>query len=182
MKDQRPAEKFIRTEIWLHNIMAVLFIALLVTGVGMLCCNFDGNREDFRCICKQTHQLLSLLLLTLPPLLAAGFAGHLRRDLMLMYKRKKTSGDYHARGKTRFNRGQKLWANVVLIGSLTLGISGAIMWSVHSPILALVIHIIVTMFLLVLLFGHLIMVAISRRDIIFGKKSKISPSAMRVDI
>lgn len=176
MKDQRPAGKFIRTEIWLHNIMAVLFIALLVTGVGMLCCNFDGNREDFRCICKQTHQLLSLLLLTLPPLLAAGFAGHLRRDLMLMYKRKKTSGDYHARGKTRFNRGQKLWANVVLIGSLTLGISGAIMWSVHSPILALVIHIIVTMFLLVLLFGHLIMVAISRRTVFFERDKKISSS------
>lgn len=166
--------KFTRAESRLHNVTAVLFVALLVTGVGMICCNFTGNRGELRCTCRQTHQLLSLLLLTVPPLIAAGCNRGIKKKKfshLIPLHRLDLLWFVEKRGGTKFNSGQKLWANLVVTGILTLGISGAVMWTVHSPILAMVIHIIVTMALLAMLFGHMTMVAIYRRDIFLKKEN-----------
>lgn len=164
--------RFTSSERWFHNVVMLTVCALLLTGVGMICFNIKGDQGASRRMLVSVHQYISVVFIAAPlALVALGDKGVWRENLRLLtawgrqdlewLMKKPVSaivGNIHLPPSDKFNPGQKLWVAFAVGASMALGVTGAIMWSVSSPILAIMIHVAVGMGFLVVLAGHVFMV------------------------
>lgn len=163
--------RFTPSERWLHNIVMFTFIALLMTGMGMLFYNLNGDQGSSRRFIVSVHKYISLVFLIAPLFLV--ITGDRRvwkenfrlltawgkKDIEWLMKKPLTS---IFRGiqlplDDKFNPGQKAWATLAVGGSSVLAVTGVIMWMTGSPILALAAHTIVAVGLAFALSGHVYM-------------------------
>ncbi|MBF0633494.1 MAG: cytochrome b/b6 domain-containing protein [Nitrospinae bacterium] len=175
MKDS--VTRFTPSERWLHNVVMFTVLALLVTGVGMIYFNVQGDQSGPRLLLVRAHQYVSVIFLVAPLLLVMmGNKGVWKENLRLLttwgwkdfewLMKKPVSalfGNIHLPPADKFNPGQKTWATLAVAGSKALAVTGLIMWSVPSPILAIMIHTAVGVGLGLALLGHVFM-AVGNKD------------------
>lgn len=163
--------RFTPSERWLHNVVMLTFIALLMTGMGMLMYNLKGDQGPSRQFIVTIHKYISLVFLTAPVLLVV--FGNRRvwkenfrllttwgkKDIEWLMKKPLTSvfNDMKLPPDDKFNPGQKTWATLAVGGSIVLAVTGVIMWLTGSPILALAGHTVVAIGLAFALSGHIFM-------------------------
>ncbi|MBF0291015.1 MAG: cytochrome b/b6 domain-containing protein [Nitrospinae bacterium] len=169
--------RFTPSERWLHNVVMLTFIALLMTGMGMLAYNIQGDQGPSRQFLVAIHKYISLVFLIAPFLLVVlgnrriwkeNF--HLltswgRKDIEWLMKKPLASifSNIELPPDDKFNPGQKSWATLAVSGSLVLAATGIIMWVTGSPILALIVHTLVAVGLAFALSGHIFM-AVGNKD------------------
>ncbi|MBF0291008.1 MAG: cytochrome b/b6 domain-containing protein [Nitrospinae bacterium] len=175
MKDS--VTRFTPSERWLHNVVMFSVLTLLLTGVGMIYFNLKGDQGATRQSLVRTHQYVSVIFLVAPLLLVMmGNKGVWKENLRLLttwgwkdlewLMKKPVSalfGNIHLPPADKFNPGQKTWATLAVAGSKALAVTGLIMWSVPSPILAIMIHTAVGVGLGLALLGHVFM-AVGNKD------------------
>lgn len=163
--------RFTASERWLHNVVMITVITLLLTGMGMIYCNVKGD-QSARQFLVCAHQYISVIFMAAPLLLVA--LGNKRvwkenlqllttwgwKDLEWLVKKPVSAvfGNIHLPPTDKFNPGQKAWVTLAVVGAKTLAVTGVVMWSVPSPILAIVIHTAVCVGLGLALMGHVFMV------------------------
>lgn len=163
--------RFTSSERWLHNVVLLTVLTLLLTGMGMIYCNVKGDQDAPRKFLVLAHQCVSVVFIAAPLLLIA-FGNrrvwrenlHLlttwsRKDLEWLVKKPLSAifRNISLPPSDKFNPGQKTWAALAVVGSKTLAVTGVIMWSVPSPILAIMIHTAVGVGLGLALMGHVFM-------------------------
>lgn len=163
--------RFTTSERWLHNVVMVTFIALLLTGMGMLFYNLKGDQGPSRQFLVTIHKVISVGFLLAPVLLVV-FGNRkiwkenfrllttwgkndiewlMKKPLTAFFKNTKLPLD------DKFNPGQKTWATLAVSGTIVLAVTGVIMWVTGSPILALAVHTLVAIGLAFALSGHVFM-------------------------
>lgn len=169
--------RFTSSERWLHNVVMLTFIALLMTGMGMLAYNLQGDQGPSRQFLVTIHKYISLVLLTVPLFLIVFGNRRVwkenirllttwgRRDIEWLMKKPLTSffSNIQLPLDDKFNPGQKTWANLAVSGTSVLAVTGVIMWVTGSPILALIVHTLVAIGLAFALSGHIFM-AVGNKD------------------
>lgn len=169
--------RFTTSERWLHNVVMLTFIALLMTGMGMLMYNLQGNQGPSRQFIVTIHKYISLIFLIAPvSLVVFGnrrvwkenfrlLATWGKKDIEWLAKKPLTSvfRGMKLPPDDKFNPGQKTWATLAVGGSAILAATGVIMWISDSPILALAAHTIVAIGLAFALSGHIFM-AVGNKD------------------
>lgn len=162
--------RFTPSERWLHNVVMFTVFTLLLSGMGMIYCNVKGDQYP-RQFLTLVHQCVSVIFMAAPiALVALGnkrvWRENLRllttwswKDLEWLVKKPVSAvfGKMRLPPSDKFNPGQKAWATLVVAGSKALAITGVIMWSVPSPILAIMIHATVAVGLGAALIGHIFM-------------------------
>lgn len=169
--------RFTPSERWLHNVVMVTFIALLMTGMGMLFYNLKGDQGASRQFIVSIHKYISLVFLIAPIVFV--IRGNRRvwkenmhllttwswKDIEWLMKKplKVIFNHMELPPDDKFNPGQKIWATLAVTGSGLLAGTGVIMWVTGSPILALIVHTLVALGLAFALSGHIFM-AIGNKD------------------
>lgn len=169
--------RFTPSERWLHNVVMLTFIALLMTGMGMLAYNIKGDQGPSRQFLVSIHKYISLVFLIAPFLLVVLGNRRIwkenfrllttwgRKDIEWLMKKPLASifSNIELPLDDKFNPGQKSWATLAVSGSLALAATGVIMWVTGSPILALIVHTLVAVGLAFALSGHIFM-AVGNKD------------------
>jgi len=169
--------RFTPTERWLHNVVMITFIALLMTGMGMLVYNLQGDQGASRQLIVSIHKYISLVFLSAPVFLALMGTRRIwkenirllttwgKKDIEWLMKKPLTSifSNMELPPDDKFNPGQKIWATIAVGGSSLLAVTGVIMWVTGSPILALIVHTLVAVGLAFALSGHIFM-AVANKD------------------
>lgn len=169
--------RFTPSERWLHNVVMLTFIALLMTGMGMLAYNLQGDQGPSRQLLVTIHKYISLVFLIAPFLLVVLGNRRIwrenfrllttwgRKDIEWLMKKPLASifSNIELPPDDKFNPGQKSWATLAVSGSLILAGTGVIMWVTGSPILALIVHTLVAIGLAFALSGHIFM-AVGNKD------------------
>jgi len=167
--------RFTASERWFHNIVMVSFILLLITGLGMLYFNLLGEQEGSRAFLVTVHECIAIVFL-IGPILAMlrgdkkvwrenvqilthwccnDFVWLLKKPLTPLFR------DIELPEDDKFNPGQKTWATNAFSGAAILAISGVIMWTTGSPMLALAIHTAIAILMLCALTGHVFMALVN---------------------
>lgn len=163
--------RFTPSERWLHNVVMLTAVTLLLTGAGMVCCNYAGNQGSTRKSLVLIHQYVSVIFIGAPVLLVAlGDKRVWRENLRLLTTwgwkdiewlvKKPVSAIFSNMSlplSDKFNPGQKTWVTLAVTASKALAVTGAIMWVIPSPILAIMIHTVVGAGLGLGLIGHVYM-------------------------
>lgn len=163
--------RFTPSERWLHNVVMLTFIALLMTGMGMLAYNIQGDQGPSRQFLVAIHKYISLVFLIAPFLLVVFGNRRIwrenfrlltswgRKDIEWLMKKPLAAifSNIELPPDDKFNPGQKSWATLAVSGSLVLAATGIIMWVTGSPILALIVHTLVAVGLAFALSGHIFM-------------------------
>lgn len=169
--------RFSPSERWLHNVVMITFIALLMTGMGMLAYNLQGDQGASRQLIVVIHKYISLIFLIAPVVFVIMGSRRIWKENIhllttwgwkdiewLMKKPLKVIFNHlELPPDDKFNPGQKIWATLAVTGSSLLAGTGVIMWVTGSPILALIVHTLVALGLAFALSGHIFM-AIGNKD------------------
>lgn len=169
--------RFTQSERWLHNVVMFTVLALLLTGMGMIYFNVQGDQGGPREFLVLAHQCVSVVFIVAPlTLIALGNKRVWRENLRLLttWERKDLEwlvkkpvsavfGNIDLPMADKFNPGQKTWATLAVASSKALAVTGVIMWLVPSPILAIMIHTAVGVGLGLALMGHVYM-AVGNKD------------------
>jgi formate dehydrogenase subunit gamma len=155
----------------------ITFIALLMTGMGMLAYNLQGDQGVSRQLIVSIHKYISLIFLIAPVVFVVMGSRRIWKENIhllttwgwkdiewLMKKPLKVIFNHlELPPDDKFNPGQKIWATLAVTGSSLLAGTGVIMWVTGSPILALIVHTFVALGLAFALSGHIFM-AIGNKD------------------
>jgi formate dehydrogenase subunit gamma len=177
VKMKAMVTRFTPSERWLHNVVMLTFIALLMTGMGMLAYNLNGDQGPSRQFLVTIHKYISLVLLTVPLFLVVFGNRRIwkenirllttwgKKDIEWLMKKPLASifSNIQLPLDDKFNPGQKTWANLAVSGTSVLAVTGVIMWVTGSPILALIVHTLVAIGLAFALSGHIFM-AVGNKD------------------
>lgn len=177
IKMKAMVTRFTPSERWLHNVVMTTFIALLITGMGMLFYNLKGDQGPSRQFIVSIHKYISLVFLLAPVFLVIKGDRRIwkenfrllttwgRKDIEWLMKKPLTNifRNIQLPLDDKFNPGQKTWATIAVGGSLVLAATGVIMWVTGSPILALIVHTLVAVGLAFALSGHIFM-AVGNKD------------------
>lgn len=169
--------RFSPSERWLHNVVMITFIALLMTGMGLLAYNLQGDQGASRQLIVSIHKYISLVFLIAPVVFVIMGSRRIWKENIhllttwgwkdiewLMKKPLKVIFNHlELPPDDKFNPGQKIWATLAVTGSSLLAGTGVIMWVTGSPILALIVHTLVALGLASALSGHIFM-AIGNKD------------------
>lgn len=169
--------RFTPSERWLHNVVMITFIALLITGMGMLFYNLQGDQGASRQLIVSIHKYISLVFLIAPVVFVVMGSRRIWKENIhllttwgwkdiewLMKKPLKVIFSHmELPPDDKFNPGQKIWATLAVTGSSLLAGTGVIMWVTGSPILALIVHTLVALGLAFALSGHIFM-AVGNKD------------------
>lgn len=172
---QKKVTRFTPSERWFHNTVMFSFVLLLCTGLGMLYFNVVGDQGESRKFLVFIHEMIALLFIAGP--IIAYILGDKkiwkenfrvmtkwsRNDLEWLIKKPLAviSSRITLPEDDKFNPGQKVWATIAVSGTLILTITGVIMWTTGSPILALVLHTLVALAMLGALLGHAFMALVN---------------------
>lgn len=143
----------------------------MMTGVGMLVHNVNGDQGPSRQLLVLAHQIVSVIFIASPLLLVVFKDKRVWRenlkligewsakDLEWLVKKPMTSVSPNIQlpPADKFNPGQKVWAILSISGSAVLFITGVVMWLTPSPILAIMEHTAVALCLMAALAGHVFM-------------------------
>jgi formate dehydrogenase gamma subunit len=155
----------------------ITFIALLMTGMGLLAYNLQGDQGASRRLIVSIHKYISLVFLIAPVVFVVMGSRRIWKENIhllttwgwkdiewLMKKPLKVIFNHlELPPDDKFNPGQKIWATLAVTGSSLLAGTGVIMWVTGSPILALIVHTLVALGLAFALSGHIFM-AIGNKD------------------
>ncbi|MBI5814783.1 MAG: cytochrome b/b6 domain-containing protein [Nitrospinae bacterium] len=168
--------RFTPSERWFHNIVMFTFIFLLITGLSMIVHNLLGKHNESRHFLSVAHKVMSVLFMAGPPLAfllgnkkvwrenLSIITSFTRRDAEWLLKKpfKTIRKGIDLPAEDKFNPGQKVWAIIAISGSVTLVLSGVVIWMFESAILGLFIHTSLTVVMAITLSGHVFMALINR--------------------
>ncbi|MBI4667067.1 MAG: cytochrome b/b6 domain-containing protein [Nitrospinae bacterium] len=167
--------RFSPSERWFHNTVMFTFVFLLITGLVMVLHNLLGMRNESREFLSISHRLMSVVFIVGP--VTAFLLGNKKvwREnfkILTTWGREDTQWVRNIPFKAirkgidlppedKFNPGQKIWAGIAITGSVTLVVSGVVIWIFDSAILFIFIHTLFTVLMAMFLSGHVYMALIN---------------------
>jgi formate dehydrogenase subunit gamma len=168
--------RFTPSERWFHNSVMFSFVFLLVTGMAMIFFNLMGMRNESREFLSMSHKVMAVFFIVVPvTIFALGDRKVWRENIRLTT----TWGRYDLEWlvkkpfnniikgvdlppEEKFNPGQKVWMMIAIFGSLTLIVSGIVIWLTDSAIIFIFLHTLTTFLVGLTLSGHIFMALINR--------------------
>ena len=172
---KRTVTRFTKSDRWFHNIVMITFTSLLGAGLGMFYLNLTGQRDAAYRALVTVHEIVAIMFIA-GPVIALLLGSRkvwkenfgilarwglkdiewlVKKPLKVVFKSIRMPRD------DKFNPGQKAWATVAVSGSAVLAVTGIILWTTNSPILALFIHAATAILMLAALLGHAFMALVN---------------------
>ncbi len=160
----------------MHNVVMFNFILLLVTGLGMIYFNVSAQVGDARGFLVSAHKVFGVLLMAVPLIIFV--FGNKRiwlenirvvlrfgmTDIKWFISQTLTPflSNVNVPDADKFNAGQKAWISIAFLSTVSLMVTGIIIWQTESAILPLFIHTGVTILVTPALAGHMFMALINK--------------------